>query len=87
MCESLEGEQVPYAALGERHRKGRLNHQTSRYMKNRNSAGGKTLAKIEGYHALLSQRSHGKISKSEFKRKAALVLEKAKKPAKKAKRA
>ena len=50
--------------------------------KNKNSAGGKTLASIKGYHALLSQRAHNQISKSEFKRQSTLLLAKAKKTVK-----
>ena len=43
---------------------------------NRNAAGGKTLAKLPGYMALISARAHGKISKSAFKRKSAVLLAK-----------
>ena len=44
--------------------------------KNKNSAGGKALSSLKGYHALLSARSHGTISKAEFARKSKLLLAK-----------
>ena len=47
--------------------------------KNRNSAGGKALASIKGYHRLLSLWSHKKISKSEFNRQKKQMLAKLKK--------
>lgn len=48
---------------------------------NRNRAGGKSLGKIYGkeYYSLLSQRSHGKISKSTFARLRVSLAAKSKK--------
>ena len=38
--------------------------------------GGIALASVKGYHSLLSQRAHGKISRKEFDRRSKVLLAK-----------
>ncbi len=47
----------------------------------RNTAGGQALASVKGYHALLSARSHGTISKTEFNLRKVKLLAKLKRHA------